>query len=109
MTMSNEEALDLQHDLFDRALVVMKMKRMDYSGDVDPFANLRMSEFIGVEPWRGTMVRMMDKLSRIRHIMENHGEMKVTDESLDDTFMDVLNYTCILAGLCKEELDGDTE
>jgi len=49
---------------------------------------------------------MMDKLSRIYHVMDQEGEMEV-NEALYDTFIDVLNYTCILAGLCAEELNAD--
>ena len=102
--MTNEEALILQKQLMAHALDIMKKKRVDYSGHDDPFANLRMSEFVRVEPWRGTMVRMMDKLSRILNITENGGNMEV-EEALVDTFADIINYTCILAGLVYEELD----
>ena len=63
--MTNDEAIALQKQLMEHALGIMKKKRVDYSGHEDPFANLRMSEFVRVEPWRGTMVRLMDKLSRI--------------------------------------------
>ena len=105
--MTNEEAIRLQISLFNDAYRLVLAKRKDYSGDADPFANFRMSEFIGVPPWLGCMVRMMDKLSRIYHIMDHAGEMAFKDEAMYDTFCDILNYTCILAGLCTEELDAD--
>ena len=102
---TQERALEVQKEVMDHALSILGAKRKDYSGDVAPFANFRMSEFVGIEPWRGCMVRLMDKLSRIRHIMEHQGEMNVKDETLKDTFADVINYTGILAGLCEEVLN----
>jgi hypothetical protein len=103
MKLTPTEALAIQDFLTAKAREIVLAKRQDYSGKGDPFANLRMSEFVGVEPWRGCMVRLMDKLSRIRHIMEAGGEMQV-QEALIDTFADIHNYTDILAGLVFEVL-----
>ena len=106
--MTPAQALRSQEQLMGKALDVMLKKRTDYSGSDDPFRNLRSSEFVGVEPWRGTIVRIMDKFSRIRSIMDAGGSMKV-DESIEDTLLDVINYTCILAGLIYEELGIEVE
>ena len=100
---TNEEAIRLQEFLRDHSYGLMMAKRKDYSGDDDPFRNLRSSEVHGVEPWRGTMVRLQDKLARIRSVMEADGVMEV-DESLIDTFADIHNYTDIIAGLVWEVL-----
>ncbi len=100
---TNEEAIRLQEFLRDHSYGLMMKKRKDYSGDDDPFRNLRSSEVHGVEPWRGTMVRLQDKLARIRSVMEAGGHMEV-DESLIDTFADIHNYTDIIAGLVWEVL-----
>ena len=101
--MTNEDAVRLQKYIMDHALKIMVAKRHDYSGTDDPFRNLRSAEFVGVEPWRGTFVRMMDKISRVRSIMEAGGSMEV-QESLIDTFSDMINYICIAAGLVWEKL-----
>lgn len=102
-----EEALALQKKLFADALEIMTKKRADYSGTVDPYGNFRLSmPMAGVEPWRGVLVRLGDKFSRLRHIMDRKGQAFVVDETLNDLFLDILNYTCILAGLCSEELDN---
>ena len=101
--MSQEEALALQEYIMAHALKIMTGKRRDYSGKEDPFRNLRSSIVHGVEPWRGTAVRIQDKFSRIRSIMDNDGKMEV-EESLVDTFADIINYACIQAGLVWEEL-----
>ena len=101
--MNQDDALALQRHIIEHAMSILHGKRRDYSGTEDPFRNLRSSEVHGVEPWRGTLVRLQDKLSRVRSIMEAGGDMQVK-ESLLDTFADVINYTCIAAGLVWEQL-----
>ena len=103
--MTHEDAMGLQHSIINLAIGIVESKRHDYSSRDDPFGNFRKSELFGVEPWRGVLVRLTDKLSRIESIMEAGGEVKVSDETLLDTFADCVNYICILAGLCYEELD----
>ncbi len=100
--MTQAEALTHQEQMFADALVIMKKKRFDYSGTVDPFKNLRDASFVGVNPLQGVMVRIMDKFARIRSYIEE-GTLKVNDESVRDTLVDVLNYTCILAAMIEEE------
>ena len=100
--LTTQRAIEVQHEIINHAWSILEAKRKDYAGSEDPFGNFRMSEFVGIPPWQGCMVRMMDKLSRIRHIVES-GQVHVKEESLLDTFADVINYTCILAGLCEEE------
>jgi hypothetical protein len=102
-TMTGEEAVQLSKALRGHSDAIMSGKRRDYSGTEDPFRNLRSAEALGVEPWRGTFVRLMDKISRIRSITEAGGSMAV-EESLVDTFADIHNYTDIAAGLVWEEL-----
>lgn len=99
--MTNDQALDLQKQIFDKALAILVKKRQDYSGDQDPFANFRQSEMWGVEPWRGAAIRLTDKLSRFRRLAENGGTGKV-EESIEDTIVDALNYTVIMYELYLE-------
>ena len=100
--MSQAEALNHQQQMFDEALIIMQKKRFDYSGTVDPFKNLRDAAFVGVNPLQGVMVRIMDKFARIRSFIEE-GTLKVNDESVRDTMLDALNYTCILTAMIEEE------
>jgi len=102
--MDNTQAINLQREIMDRALEVVKCKRSDYSHGSDPFRNFRKSALFGVEPWRGVLIRLTDKMSRVESIMEKKGERAVKDETLMDVFVDMVNYACILAGLCLEEL-----
>jgi hypothetical protein len=102
--LSHNDARLLQFGLFSIALRVMESKRYDYSGDEDPYRNFRFSAGVGVEPWRGALVRMLDKVSRIVRFAELNGDVKVKDESLIDTVVDLINYACIAFGLIIESL-----
>jgi hypothetical protein len=106
MRLTQQQAVLVQLGLFAKALLIMVPKRMDYSGEADPYGNLRMSQFAGVESWRGTLIRRMDKISRRIHMMEHKGQARVKDESFLDTHADDLNYGCIEAGLEIEELES---
>ena len=108
MKLTPEEALAVEDTIQQAADNVLLKKRHDYSGEEDPYANFRMSEFVGVEPWRGVMVRLMDKLSRVRHILES-GEQLVLDESIKDTLGDAINYIKILGGLAFEMTEDVNE
>ena len=101
MKFTMEDAKAYEDWITEMADAVVDVKRRDYSGDEDPYANFRQSILVGVEPWRGVMVRMMDKLSRLKNITEA-GEAKVKDESVNDTIADLINYARILGGLLKE-------
>jgi hypothetical protein len=102
--MSHDDARLLQLGLFSIALRVMDGKRYDYSGDEDPYRNFRFSAGVGVEPWRGALVRMLDKVSRLVRFAELSGHVRVKEESLIDTVADLINYACITFGLIIESL-----
>ena len=104
MSMTSEEALEVQRYLFKQALEVVEKKRRDYASENDPFRNFRASVHVGVEPWRGALVRLMDKIARISRIAERGGERAVQDESLLDTVVDALNYIVIAYCLIREEI-----
>ena len=67
-------------ELFDR-------KQQDYG-----------SSNIGISGEVGVQVRLQDKVSRMRHLLEKRmrePDMKVNNESLGDTYQDVANYGMI--------------
>jgi hypothetical protein len=99
--LTHAQAWTLQVGLFKRALAIVGPKRHDYSGD-QPFRNFYASEQFGVAPWRGALVRLSDKLSRLARLAERGGSGHVNDESLLDTAADALNYTTIAVGLILE-------
>ena len=102
MKVSHKQAMIVQRYIMDRALSIVEAKRHDYSGGEDPFRNFRKSSLFGVEPWRGVLIRLTDKLSRVESIVEVGGDQMVADEALWDTLSDAVNYVCILGGLVAE-------
>lgn len=99
-----DQAQTVQLGLFATALRIIGPKRRDYSGDLDPYRNLRSSAILGVEPWRGALVRLLDKVSRLARLAEKGGTGEVSEESIIDTAADLLNYTAIAVGLIIETL-----
>lgn len=88
------------YDLLDKIGDLHSRKNHDYSGD-DPLANLRMCEQIGVPAWKGTLVRLMDKWSRLM-TFANKEELLVKEESFEDTLMDNAVYSLLCLILYKE-------
>ena len=85
-------------------LVVSKTK--DYATMDDPYRNFRMSENVGVSVEKGILVRMCDKMSRIGNLIEKDSS-SVTNESVEDTLIDLMNYANIL--LCYRKGSGTSE
>jgi len=86
--------------LLDQMAGLHSRKNADYSGG-DPLSNLRACERFGVEPWRGVLVRMSDKWARITNLANKAAE--VTDETLEDTLMDLSVYALLCIVLLREQ------
>ena len=56
---------------------------------------------IGVLGVKGIFVRMHDKIARLKTLVWLREDIKVTDESANDTFMDLANYSIIAIILSK--------
>ena len=78
-----------------------KKKNHDYAGE-DPFSNFRQSEKIGIPAWKGCMVRLGDKWSRLCQLAMK-GEAEIKDETFEDTCMDLAIYALILRMLKREK------
>jgi hypothetical protein len=52
-------------------------------------------------------VRMTDKMSRLAQFTKN-GELKVKDESLEDTLVDLINYAVLLRAYTIEKAQAQT-
>jgi len=101
--MNREELYELHRNLTGHALDLMYKKNIDYASEDDnPFGNLVGSVVVGVDPKRGVLVRCIDKFSRISSFIKN-GELKVTDEGVQDSIIDVINYMVLLAGMIITE------
>lgn len=81
---------------YTRCVDLARAKNNDYAGEdgLTPFANFEACELVEVPTPRGILVRLMDKIKRISNLLDQ--EAKVTDESIDDTICDAINYLAIL-------------
>jgi len=92
------------YELLERMADLHSRKNHDYAGDTDPLRNFKASVSIGIEPWRGCLLRMQDKMMRIQNFA-NCGEMKVVDEKVTDTLLDLSVYSllCLILYLEKDK------
>jgi len=70
-------------------------KNHDYAKTNEPLSNFNKCAAFGVEPWRGVLVRMSDKWSRIEQLA---GGKVAKNESLRDSLIDLSVYAllCVL-------------
>jgi hypothetical protein len=103
--MTKEEYFEFQNQFFQKAMDLTKKKNADYTGaSDDPFANFRR---IGqANPsWVlvGFLTRMTDKFARLESFVQN-GLLQVKEESVEDTLLDLANYSSLLAGYLKSHI-----
>jgi len=79
-------------------LATAKRKNADYAGaTTDPFGNFRHVEDLGIATTaQGFLTRMTDKLCRVATFAKK-GALQVTDETVEDTLLDLANYSLLLA------------
>jgi len=93
--MTKDELFKIHCDFTRTAFDTMQRKNADYAHEGDPFRNFRTFGTFGV------LVRMSDKLARLR-TFEERGVFSVKDESLRDTLEDLINYAIIYYAMTKE-------
>jgi len=91
---------------FDDALDELKMlhdaKNHDYATAENPYKNLEKVLSIGIEPWRGIVIRLMDKFSRLEEYCVK-GEFSIKSEGLEDTLKDISVYSLLAMILFRKE------
>lgn len=80
-------------------------KQKDYGSEQDPFANVRASEDFGVPSWVGALVRLNDKVTRLKNFADKR---VLQNESALDSMYDISVYALIAAILYKEETSDST-
>lgn len=88
-------------ELLERMAQISKAKSHDYSGDEDPMSNFRQCEAMGLPAWKGIVVRLTDKLSRIQNFCKKES-LQVKDESVEDTLLDMANYALLCIIMYRE-------
>jgi len=71
----------------------------------DTLFNLRVCALMGIvpSPVDGILVRMSDKLMRLVSLTRPGTVQRVTDESLEDTVIDLRNYADYVLAMVKEQ------
>ena len=69
-------------------------KNHDYATAENPYKNLEGVERIGIEAWRGIVIRLMDKFERVEQYCTN-GELEIKSEGMEDTFKDIAVYSTL--------------
>jgi hypothetical protein len=75
-------------------------KQEDYGAEADPFANVRASQEWGVAPWIGALVRLNDKVHRLKRFAHKG---TLANESAEDSLQDIAVYALIALILYREE------
>jgi hypothetical protein len=79
-------------------------KSADYGSEEDPLANIRQgADFVSIEPWRGCMVRIADKVQRLRTYCRTG---RLVHEGVRDTLLDLSAYSLLAIVLFDEGNDG---
>ena len=75
-------------------------KNSDYANSNDPYYNLRACEDMGIPAWKGVLVRMTDKMSRLKNLARDPSAAK--NEPMEDTFDDIGIYAALGKALYKQ-------
>ena len=97
---------------FDDALDELKMlhdaKNHDYATEENPYKNLEGVSRIGIEPWRGIVIRLMDKFERVEQYCVND-ELAIKSEGMEDTFKDIAVYSTLALILFRKQEGVSTQ
>jgi hypothetical protein len=75
-------------------------KTQDYGADSDALKNIRDgADVVGIEPWRACLIRMADKMTRLRSYCHNG---RVEFDGVEDTLLDMAAYSAIALVLYRE-------
>jgi hypothetical protein len=109
--MNTEQLLAFLKEKTEKMYTVAVAKNHDYSGPgADPFKNFKMVENFGIcSAETGILTRMSDKFSRISTLIGLKSQGKVKDESIEDTLVDLANYSLLLAALLRARSDSNHE
>ena len=90
-------------DLCDALKEMHRRKSSDYGcpSGTDPLANIRNgAKFVGIPSWKGAMVRLSDKVTRLATF---NATGKLENESLEDNLFDLASYSLLALLLHREE------
>lgn len=84
---------------FNDCFVILEKKNNDYASLGNPFKNFDYIEHLGIKSEVGVLVRLNDKMMRISNLLQR--EAFVTNETVEDTINDAINYLAILKAILQ--------
>ncbi len=102
-----EAVTELHKSLCAEALALVSKKGADYNRSEqqngDTLANLKMSAKMGLveTPAHGVLVRLLDKLMRLKSLCKPGEKPANVDEKVRDTVVDVINYAVYVLALTE--------
>lgn len=99
--MTRQELHDEFHAMLREMGETFDRKNADYGKDADPLDNLKSAEKWGVAAWKGVMIRIGDKVSRLQSLALNG---KLENESADDSLKDTAVYALLARVLLKRKV-----
>lgn len=102
--MSRAQLLALHKELCGKAAALMELKNTDYTAGGGVFENFSNAEIFDVSREQGLLIRVMDKLMRMKSFIRN-GTLALKNEAVEDSILDVINYMVLLAGMIEEKKD----
>lgn len=101
-----EDYIKYIKDFHEKAGSIVEAKAKDYAGVEEPLRNFDdAANIAGVTPEQGLLVRMADKIARVRNLTSKQSLLGEVGEKLEDTLMDLSNYSAILSYLCLMKYD----
>jgi len=100
------------YELVIRMCEIHEIKNKGY-GLGNPLGNFMESKRFGVPPWKGCLVRISDKVSRLYNLASKKDDPEFSDavkmESLEDTLIDLANYCLLCIILLREDSNNKRE
>lgn len=99
--MTGEELLKIHETVLTRSREIMAKKNHDYSKE-GALGNFFVAESLqACSAENGIIVRMGDKLSRLVSVLSKGNLVK--DEALEDTILDIVNYSVLLIAVIQDK------
>ena len=93
LNMTKRKGSSRFYELIEEITDLHDRKNSNYSRDDDPLSNFKEAQELGVEPWRGALIRMSDKWSRLKELSK--GKPDEVGESMEDTLKDLAVYSLL--------------
>lgn len=103
--MNRDDLLKLHDETCAKTRAIMVAKNNDYSGGTrapDALANFKSAHALELHPVTGLLLRMQDKMMRVKSFVAD-GALRVSGETVEDAFNDMVNYAILGKALLREE------